>query len=342
MNVNDAPKWCHPGTFMSPEMTRTLKVDSQTNEVRSKALVKLINETPLDYTSQALEVVNIGYNGVGNGHKEATKDGEQAVSAAILYWATDNKTYAQMAVNIIKNWSNKNKVWKGDNAILEASWSVCSLARAAELLKYAKDSSVVSAWKAIEPSFYKWIDTVIMPVLTNDTIWKWTLIGNWHFSQICARMQLAILRENKQEFTWCVQHYRQGINSAIISKRCQGEISETCRDVTHAQFLLGGLIQAPEMALHQGVKLYDDRLVQVFELQARIMMKEIPNGFTKDEIRTPYGYWQEPVWCIAQTHFVGRKKKEMPHTEAYIKQIGPEKVTFHWGPCSLTHFNRCH
>ena len=75
---------CHPGTSMSPEMTKTLKADSLTNEVRSKALVKLINETPLDYTSQALEVVNIGYNGVGNGHKEATKDCEHAVSASIL------------------------------------------------------------------------------------------------------------------------------------------------------------------------------------------------------------------------------------------------------------------
>jgi hypothetical protein len=331
------PRFAHPGTFMSPAMTRTLKAQSQTHPERAKALAKLIRETPLTYTPQALHTVDIGFGGKGMGHIQCTKDGEMVVSCAILYWATSKEAYADKAIAILKAWATTNKVWRGDNALLEAAWSICSMARAAELLKY---SFRAQAWQAIEPAFFAWLDTVIMPVLKSEHIWRWKPINNWHFSQICARMQIAILREDTAEWQWCIQRYPVALNQALLFQKCPGETTETCRDVTHNQFQLGGLMQAAEMALHQGIRLDDDRLHTCFELQARIMMKEIPPGLTKEDIKTPHGYWYEPIWHMAHAHFVGRKKMPMPKTEQYIKQIGPDRVCFHWGPNCLTHYRR--
>jgi hypothetical protein len=297
-------------------------------ETRKHAVEKLISETPISHVPRPLAVVDIGYGGVGKGHIESTKDAEMAVSFAVLYWVTHRPEYVDMAIKIIKAWSITNTVWRGDNALLEASWVVCSFARAAELIKYCTHKDRRDTWcRDIEPLFFKWIDSVIMPVLRSEHIWKWDIVNNWHFSQICARMQLAILREQKSEWDWCI-------------KKCPGETTETCRDVTHAQMQLGGIIQAAEMAHHQGVNLFDDRLWHCFELQASIMMKEIPAGLTKADIKTPYGYWYEPVWHIAHAHFTKRRKRPMPKTEAYIKQIGPDRVCFHWGPNYITHYMR--
>lgn len=345
---------------MSPAMTKTLKADVAKSPMRQKALAKLIKETPLTYKPQALEVVDIDYGGAGVGHKECTRDGEMAVSAALVYWANGDQAYAKLALDILEAWPAKNKVWKGQNALLEASWSICSMARAAELLKYAPDKSVADRWCRAEPAFIRWLDTVIMPVLKSEHIWGWHPAGNWHFSQICARMQLAIFREDSQEFAWCLERYARALAETLQGSgykrppkpvpgkpaaecapgtpRCVGEISESCRDISHAQFQLGGLIQAPEMALHQGVDIYDDRLAPAFELQAAIMLKEIPPGFTAADIKTPYGYWPEPVWHIAYAHFNGRKHIPMPKTKAYLQQIGIDRVTFHWGPNYLTHW----
>jgi hypothetical protein len=304
--------------------------------MRRRALDKLIHDTPLTYKSQALEVIDIDYGGKGYGHTECTKDGEMAVSAAILYWATKKQEYADMALDILRAWANTNNVWKGNNGLLEASWCVCALARAAELLKHAP----VHGWNIIEGRFFGWLDTVIMPLLKSESIWRWNLIGNWHFSQLCARMQLAILREDSSEFAWCIAKYPLALKAALPFKKCTGENSETCRDVTHSMFNLGGMSQFAELAYHQGVNVYDHRLVDAFELQARIMMKEIPSGLVQTDIKTPYGYWYEPVWHIAHAHFTQRCKIPMPKTDAYIQTISPDRVCFHWGPNCLTHFER--
>lgn len=326
-------------------MTRNLKRDAHSHPVRAMALEKLVRDTPLTYEPQVLEVVNVGYNGCGDsrGHKECTKDGEMAFSAALLYWATRNRNYASLSMKILKAWATTNKSFQGDNALLEASWSVCSMARAAELLKHADDKSVAKEWLQIEACFFTWLDDVIMKVLRSTYIWRWKVTGNWHFSNICARMQLAILREDQEEWKWCIETYPNALPAAVLNDKCLGETAETCRDTCHAQFLLGGLIQVPEMAYHQGVTLYKRDLVPCFELQAAIMLREVPEGLRKEDIRTFNNYYHEPVFEIALVHFQDRRKIPMPKVTAFLNRPGvrPERVTFHWGAGTLTHYLRC-
>ncbi len=324
----------HPGTMLSPEMTFSLQQDCLTDPIRKRALDTMIKDTPFDYKPKALPIVDIGFNGVGSGHQECTKDGEMAYRAALLYWATRNDQYANLVVNILSAWSITNKVWKGDNAPLEAAWSVCSFARAAELIRDFKGFS------KIKEVFYKWIDTLIIPVLKNKNVWKWKLKGNWHYSILSALMQIAILRDDSREFNEALQKYKEILPLSIcVNHPCH--IAETTRDITHASFLLGGILQVPEMAYHQGVKdLYDNRLHPIMEYHARIMLKEVPEGITKEDIHTPYGYWIEPVWEIGYSHFNGRLGLSMPKTETLLTKCRPERVTFHWGGGTLTHYKR--
>lgn len=323
----------HPGTMMSPEMTRTLKEDIAKDPVRKQAFESLKKDTPSTYQPLAIAEVNIGYGGVGKGHKECTTDGEMAYKAALLYWATHDQSYANLAINILTAWATKNKVFTGDNAPLEAAWSICSMARAAELLR---DQPL---WKTIKPHFLTWIDHVVKASLWNKDVWKWNIKGNWHFSILCARMQLAILRDDTEEFMTTIKLYQENLPRAIcIGHPCH--TSETKRDCTHAQFLLGGLLQLPEMAYHQGFDIFDQRLHSIMEYHARVMMKEVPDGITKEEIKTPYGYWNEPVWEIGLAHFQGRKNIPMPKTEQNLQKFRPERVTFHWGAATLTHYKR--
>lgn len=324
----------HPGTFLSASNTKTLQNDVQANPIRKKALEKLIKDTPLTYRPQALEKVDIDWGGKGIGHKECTKDGETAVAATLLFWATGDRRYGALAISILREWSTINKIFRGNNAPLEAAWSVCSMARAAELLKY---SSLQKEWQSVEPAFLIWLDDIIMPVLKEASLWRWDFINNWHFSIVCARMQIAILREDQKEWQWAIDTYKCIFPKALVLSDCIGETTEVRRDLTHSQMLLGGMAQAAEMAWHQDIDIYDQRLIHCVELQSRIMMGEVPNGLTKECIKTPYGFWPEPVYEIPFAHFQGRKKIPMPNTWKYLQKVRPDRVTFHWGPNTLTH-----
>ncbi len=329
-------QFVHPGTFMSPSMTFSLRENVQANPIRRKALEALLKSTHLSYKPQALQTVHIDFGGKGQGHAECTKDGEMAVSAALLFWATGNADYARLSLSILKAWAHTNTTFGGDNAPLEAAWSVCSMARAAELLKHSKNTEIRSLWENMEPSFFSWLDGVISPLLKSLPVWRWQW-NNWHTSMLCARMQIAILREDHREWQWSLETCKEIMKRCICNTHCQGEIIETQRDITHAQFLLGGLIQAPEMALHQGVDVYDPRLIQCTELHAQLLLKEVPMGLERKNIKTPYGYWAEPVFEIAYHHFGFRKNQPMPFTKKLLTTKRPDKVTFHWGGNTLTH-----
>lgn len=330
----------HPGTLMSPEMTLSLHKDKDANPIRQQAFQKLIRECNLPYKNMAIKVVDIGYGGKGMGHEECTKDGEMAYKAALLYWCTLEKRYADAVIDILDSWARVNKIFRGDNAPLEAAWSVCSMARAAELVKYAASLDVRQLWSRTESSFNSWLDSVIMPCLQNKDIWKWVPKGNWHYSIICARAQLAILREDKNEWQWCMKTYKETLpNTICFGHKCH--VSETKRDITHVQFQLGGILQFPEMAYQQGdIALFDVRLKDILEYHAAIMMKEIPEGISAGEIKAPYGYWYEPIWEIGFHHFSDRLGLAMPKTERYLETIRPERICFHWGGGTLTHYKR--
>jgi hypothetical protein len=155
-----------------------------------------------------------------------------------------------------------------------------------------------------------------------------------------ALMQIAIYNDNITLFNDIIEKYRANLEKVI----CVGNdwcIAETKRDITHAQFLLGGIAQVPEMAFHQGLNIFDKRLIKAFENHALILLNEVPDGISRNDIKTPYGLWAEPVWEIAYNHFKTRTRQSgMENTRRLLEKIRPERVTFHWGGGTLTHYER--
>lgn len=330
----------HPGTTMSPKMTFDLQKDKENDTERKKAFNKLKMSFVEHYTSNALPIVDIDWGGKGKGHNECTKDGEMAYISALMHWCTMDDKSAIISVNILKDWAKTNKIFKGNNAPLESAWCVCAFATSAELLKHSKSPNIRKAWTETEALFFHWIDNVIMPNLKRKDIWSWDPVNNWHFSIICARGQLAILRDNVVEWDWCVKTYKEILPKTIGFANCPCHISETKRDLTHAQFQIGGIIQFAEMAFHQGSHLYNPKIADVIEYHASIMLQEVPAGIAKEDIKTPYGFYYEPVWEIAFAHFHLREGKLMHKCDAWLQTFRPERVCFQWGAGTLTHYNR--
>ena len=260
-----------------------------------------------------------------------------AYQSALLHLATRKNEYRDLSIAILKAWAGTNTVFKGENAPLEAAWCMGAMSRAAELLKHTPSS--MQQWKSIEPLFLSWLNNIMMPVLKEPSIWRWNIVNNWHYSIIDARMQIAILRDDYDELQWCIKTYQSSLEKTLC-KQHECHTCETKRDVTHFQFLLGGLCQIPEMAWHQGINLYIPRMCKVVEYHAAIMLKEVPDGLTREDIKTPYGYWYEPVWEIPYNHYTKRCKQPMPKTEKWLQTFRPERVCFQWGAGTLTHFDR--
>jgi hypothetical protein len=316
----------HPATLIAPD---NIKLSS------NKAVIDaLLSRTPETLKTNVLEIVDIGFGGAGNGHKEFTGDAAQAYGQALAYIVTKKDVYAENVMKILWDWSTKCKVFKGNNAPLEAAWGVASMSRACELVKYVYKSK----WKkGVETSYITWVRKLLLPHLKGETErykLNWGFFNNWHTSITEARMQFALLTDDIQEFNWCCTRYKE-----ILSKYVKedGLTGESFRDSDHCCFGLAGLIQMAELAWHQGINLYTDTLRKSLELHAGVYSGEANPPNWPRESFSVYKWIQPSAWEVAVNHYTNRNKFPMPYTQSLLKKIRPCKYELHWGWDTLTH-----
>lgn len=324
-------KLVHPGGVIDPTKIKTLakKFSSTPNDA---AVLHLLRITPLDYKPQAIARVNVLAYGAGIGHDQFVGDGEMAYKSAVAYLVTTNEAYALKTVAILDAWAKICVYFEGSNAPLEAAWGTAAMARAAELLKYTWPG-----WdrSGVEKRYIAWVDKFIMKHLVKPL--GWDDRNNWGLSICEARLILSILREGtvtatydwSKEFLWCQYQY-QRIHSGYVM--ATGQTGESTRDLAHAQFGLGSLIQIPEIVWHQGIDLYsfrDSLMHRSMEFHGQIMLGQIPEKMTagpiKDLTFLPCG------WRIARNHYVNRKGYTMPFVDTLLKKRPYDVMTFHWG-----------
>jgi hypothetical protein len=272
---------------------------------------KLSAKTPVNYKARALERVCIEAYGAGTGHEEFTKDGEQAVQQAVMWCMTKDERYACNALSILHAWANSCVSFEGSNAPLELGWGTCSLVRAAEILRYTYPK-----WNSKDnaAAVNKFIDNIAMPKLTKKLGWT----NNWQITICEARLQIAIFRDDRAEFDWAVSEYRRIFKEYV---RSDGTTAETGRDLVHAQFGIGGLMQIPELVFEYtggGVDLFQPLLARVCEVHADMIL----NKRGKDPWFLPCG------WEIALRKFGAVR---VPNTKRLLDKHGPELYVFHWG-----------
>lgn len=320
----------HPGVLFNPVLVKERCCRAQSTELK-RAIAKVLGDAIKDYKPRVLKVVDIGFAGVGNGHKEFTGDGEQAYAQALAYIVTGDIVYAENAMAIIDAWSTGCVKFKGANAPLEGAWGVCSLSRACEIIKY-----MYPKWRSdVGLRYEQFVKKLIMPHLRGDTEkykLNWGFYNNWHTSIIEARLQFAILTDDEVEVKWCVDEYTKVLNVGIYPNFLT---KDTARDSDHACFMLAGLVGVAELLYQQGINKFSEKLWRCIELHA-----EAYGGNTcvnKSEFPNIYGWLQPCGWEIARNHYVNRCGKRMPNTEALIRKHAPFGYALHWGYDTLTH-----
>jgi len=295
-------------------------------EVLKTTLSNLSKITPRVYVPRAIANACVEAYGKGTGHEEVTKDGEQAVLQAAMYVATRDETYAKNSVAIIQAWATTCKSFEGSNAPLELAWATCSFVRAAEILKYA-----YNGWsQKHEALLMDFVNQIAMPKLTKKLGWT----NNWQTSICEARLQIGIFTNNQKEIDWAITEFKRIVDEYVMSS---GQTNETLRDLVHAQFGIGSLLQIPELVYEysQGktdlFRIKNGVLHKMCEFHAQLLLGKIPvdSGIQKQSIKEP---WFLPCgWELAVHHYERRLKLAMPFTQELLKKNRPEKYVFHWG-----------
>ncbi len=321
----------HPATILGNHHYEKLKHLQQTkDDILNKGLDDLRKSTPLDYKTSLIANLNIGPYGQGGGHKEFIGDCMQMLQQTLMYVITMNENYARKAIDIIRIWCDGCQSFKGLNAPLECGWGGTLITRAVEILKYKYPN-----WNKsfVEQKFQGFLDRIIVPNLQARyrEIFKYN--NNWTATIIECFMQIALFRDDKNTFDWCISEYKKLLNSCVFPS---GKHTETTRDLIHAQFLLGGLVQIPEMCWHQGVDLYKENneiLCKCMEYHAFILNKGIPKDVKKEELKDIW--FMSCVWDMSYHHYNKIKKRNMPECQKLLTKRRPEKLVFNWGPSFL-------
>lgn len=298
----------HPGTVLSDDVLNGLK--------RYKEGIEKMKTDKWE-GCRCMECVDIGPYGAGKGHKEFTEDTAQTYKFVLLWLATEDDMYAKRAGDIIKTWCSGCKVFKGSNAPLEMAWGSV-MVRSAELLKYKWKE-----WKSIEKCFEEFLNGVMLPVLLGRyaEIKKWN--NNWILALIEALMQVYIYKNDFKKFIFYVEEYKALRDGLFIGNT--GKNNECERDIIHASFQVLSHLNICEIAFHQGINLWNEKIRKSCEYVASIINGEKPNDMIK--IKDP---WYMPAnWEYAVKYF-----KNMPQVEMMLnqKKRRPEGSTFCWGP----------
>lgn len=325
----------HPCGLVNKTCIQNLKLlyKSGKSTEFTKAVSTFLSKTPKKYTPKAICNVEIEAYGAGVGHKEFTLDAEQSVQQAVAFCMTCDPVYAKNAIAILHAWSTICTRFEGSNAPLELGWGCASMARCAEILKHTCPTEWNSS--GIEKELVLFFDKIALPKLKKTLTWT----NNWQTTICEARLQIAIFRDDKAEVEWAINEYKRILASYVDQT---GKTQETLRDLVHAQFGIGSLIQIPELMFvytNGAVDLFQPVLRTMCEFHAQLLLGKIPIGcdIAKDQIKDA---WFLPCgWEIALYHFKHRMKLDMPYTDALLQKHRPEQYVFHWGLGTLTHYH---
>lgn len=322
----------HPATTLGKIQISNLKKssqqDSKTQQQLNAGFALLRSYCKDNFVPRPLCIVDIGAHGSGKGHDEFVGDSMQTYAQTLMFLATGNKKYAEIALMIMDAWYCGCVVFRGSNAPLEIAWGSACMIRSCELLKYTYSGWTVSFEKRIN----KLIDTLFLPNLRQryEEIRRWK--NNWILSITEALIQIALFRNDRKEFFRLIEEYKKHVVECVPNQ--SGKSTETTRDLIHAQFQIGSIVQICEMAWQQGITdLYsfnDEIVKKTMEYHASILLGNVPSDVKKEELKD---VWFMPCsWEMGYNHFWNRQKTPMSFSKELLQKKRPETASFNWGP----------
>lgn len=274
-----APKFKHPGIYQSADDMEYMKKQIKAGEEPWKTAFEQIKAaTDLNFVPRPEPHIISGPYGKPNvGGRELQESAAMCYNAALVWYVTEDKAYADKALEIIRAWAPN--VWDFDenNAKLLAGLTGYIWCNAAEILRYTD-----SGWQDSDTkSFTQMMMTAYYPVLR---YYFPEANGNWDGAIAQSIMAIGIFTDNRPMFDNAVDHFLYSYDNGSLLKYVypSGQCQETERDQGHVQMGLGEFAGAAHVAYTQGVDLFavaDNRLAVGFEYTAKVMMGEYPFSY---------------------------------------------------------------
>jgi hypothetical protein len=302
-----------------------------------------------------------GLPNINSRNNDANVSRDDAIAAytqALLWYFTDDETYANRSIAILNSWSELQRFTAGsDQDRLQAGWIGAVFAQAAEIMRG------YLGWSASEiEDLQAMFRRAFYPQLNTASSWN----GNVDLTQIDAMMSIAVCNEDEAEFNKGLDRLRvrnrayfyltsDGARPQPIagdggdpqkfwsnpSKWVDGLNQETCRDNGHhSQFGLGSALHAAEIAWHQGVDVYTEnqkRYTAAMELMATQLLTGSMQGICSNNTSSPDRY---DTWEVGYNHYHNRAGVALPKTqELIVEQIRPRAPRAVWNLVyeTLTH-----
>ncbi len=288
-------------------------------------------------------------NSTNNDANVSRDDAIAAYTQALLWYFTDDATYAKSSIAILNSWTNLQAFTAGsEQDRLQAGWIGAVLAPAAEIMR------TYPGWTSREiGNLQAMFKRAFYPQLNTTSFWN----GNVDLTQIDAMMAIAVFNEDETEFNLGLARLkiRSPAYFYLTSDGCMpkpiagdggnlqkfwsnpvkwvdGLTQETCRDNGHhSQFGLGSALHAAEVAWHQGVDVYSEnqeRYTAVLELMATQLLTASMQGVCSNNVSTPDRY---DTWEVGYNHYHNRAGVALPNTRRLIlEQIRPRAARTDW------------
>jgi hypothetical protein len=350
-----AMNFVHPGGLNSKAELDFVKAKIQAGAQPWKGEIDLIIRS--SYATRGPH----GLPNINSRNNDANVSRDDAIAAytqALLWYFTDDKTYANRSIAILNSWSELQRFTAGsDQDRLQAGWIGAVFAQAAELMRGYR------GWTAGEiANLQAMFRRAFYPQLNTASSWN----GNVDLTQIDAMMSIAVFNEDEAEFNKGLDRLRvrnrayfyltsDGARPQPIagdggdpqkfwsnpSKWVDGLNQETCRDNGHhSQFGLGSALHAAEIAWHQGVDVYTEnqkRYTAAMELMATQLLTGSMQGMCSNNTSSPDRY---DTWEVGYNHYHNRAGVALPNTQKLIvEQIRPKAPRAVWNLVyeTLTH-----
>jgi parallel beta-helix repeat protein len=274
-----AQKFIHPGIDQSSADLELMKQKvKQGAQPWAAAFERLKAAADTNFILRAHTHVLRGPYGRPNiGGDDLSRSANMAYNYALLWYITNNKSYASKAISILDTWSTTLWDFDYNDAKLLAAWTGHVLCNAAEILRYSN-----SGWseKGIG-SFTNMLMTVYYPLLR---YYYPTANGNWDGAIIHSILAMAIFTDNRAMYENAVDHYLHAPVNGSIFKYIypSGQCQESTRDQGHVQLGLGEFAGAAQIAFTQGTDLYslaNNRLALGYEYTAQFLMGKKPHCY---------------------------------------------------------------
>jgi parallel beta-helix repeat protein len=216
-----------------------------------------------------------GKPNIGGG--ELSRDANLAYDCSILWYITDNKAYAEKAIDILNKWSTVLRDFDYNDAKLLAGWTGHLLCNAAEILRYTN-----SGWGRTDiDNFSNMMMTVYYPLLR---YYFPQANGNWDGAIIHSILDIAVFTDNRMMFNNAIDHFLHGPVNGSLFKYIypSGQCQESTRDQGHVQLGLGEFAGAAKVAFTQGVDLFsigNNRIALGYEYTAGFLMGQKPQCY---------------------------------------------------------------